>query len=152
MSLGLAYDETSWHGPNLRGSLRGVDPVSASWRPDPERHNIWEIVVHAAYWKYAARRRLAREKRGAFPLRGSNWFERPTERGLAAWKSDMEILEDQHRSLIEAVEQFSDRDLTTEVGKNLQAQHLIQGVAFHDIYHAGQIRLLRRLQSGRSQD
>jgi hypothetical protein len=149
MALGLAYDEPSWHGPNLRGSLRGVDPEAASWRPDPERHNIWEIVVHAAYWKYAARRRLAQEKRGAFPLSGSNWFERPEERSLVAWRSDVEILEDQHRKLTAVVEQFTDEDLTTQVGKNLQVQQLVQGVAFHDIYHAGQIRLLRRFQSGR---
>ncbi len=151
MALGLAYNERSWHGPNLRGSLRGVDPEAASWRPDPERHNIWEIAVHAAYWKYAARRRLAREKQGAFPLGGRNWFERPKERSLGAWKSDMEILEDQHRNLIRVVGLLTDKDLAAEVGKNLQVQQLIQGVAFHDVYHAGQIRLLRRLRSGQSE-
>lgn len=50
--LDLAFDRRSWHGPNLLGSLRGIDPAGAAWRPQPERHNVAEIVVHCAYWKY----------------------------------------------------------------------------------------------------
>ena len=59
--LGLldeAFERKSWHGTNLRGSLRGLPAKQAAWRPGPRRHNIWEIAVHAAYWKYAVRRRL----------------------------------------------------------------------------------------------
>jgi hypothetical protein len=81
-----AYEKQARHGPNLRGSLRGVSVEQAAWRPDPQRHNIWEIAVHAAYWKYAVRRRLQGEKRGTFPLKGSNWFERPEEASEAAWR------------------------------------------------------------------
>src|SRR6185503_12219164 len=72
-----AYDRPSWHGTNLKGSIRRVTATIAAWRPGPNRHNIWEIVVHAAYWKYAVRRRLTGEARGSFPLKGSNWFRRP---------------------------------------------------------------------------
>ncbi len=57
--LDQAYDHRSWHGTNLRGSLRGVSLRKAAWRPGRGRHNIWELVVHAAYWKYAAGRRIA---------------------------------------------------------------------------------------------
>ena len=70
-----AFDRQAWHGPTLRGSLRGVTPAQAQWRPAPGRHNIRELTVHAAYWKYAVRRRLNGEKRGSFALKGSNWFE-----------------------------------------------------------------------------
>ena len=66
--LDEAFDQRSWHGTNLRGSIRGLTPDAAAWRPAPGRHNIWELVVHAAYWKYAVRRRLLGEKRGSFPL------------------------------------------------------------------------------------
>src|SRR5512134_818542 len=72
-----AYDRRSWHGTNLRGSIRGLAPAAAAKRPRPGRHNIWELVVHAAYWKYAVRRRLTGQKRGSFPLDGSNFFKRP---------------------------------------------------------------------------
>ncbi|HJS59272.1 MAG TPA: hypothetical protein VKA01_14315 [Vicinamibacteria bacterium] len=53
--LGLldeAFDKKAWHGTNLRGSVRGLDARTAAWRPGPRRHNIWELAVHAAYWKY----------------------------------------------------------------------------------------------------
>ena len=59
-----AYDRKSWHGTNLRGSIRGLSPEQAVWRPRPDRHSIQELVVHAAYWKYAAWRRLSQSKRG----------------------------------------------------------------------------------------
>jgi hypothetical protein len=78
--LGLldeAFERKAWHGPNLRGSLRGLDAKAAAWRPGPGRHNIWETAVHAAYWKYAVRRRLTGEKRGSFARGGSNWFRCP---------------------------------------------------------------------------
>jgi len=57
-TLDEAFDRKGWHGANLRGSIRGMAADTAAWRPAPGRHNIWEIVVHAAYWKYAVRRRL----------------------------------------------------------------------------------------------
>ena len=53
-----AYNRRSWHGTNLRGSIRGLEPEQAVWRPAPRRHNIQELVVHAAYWKYACWRRI----------------------------------------------------------------------------------------------
>ena len=70
--LDEAYSVKTWHGPNLKGSLRGLTAVTAAWRPGPKRHNIWEVAVHAAYWKYVVRRRLLGEKRGSFELKGSN--------------------------------------------------------------------------------
>jgi hypothetical protein len=71
-----AYDHRSWHGTNLRGSIRGLTPEEAVWRPAPRRHNIHELIVHCAYWKYVVSRRLAGGKRGSFALKGSNWFAR----------------------------------------------------------------------------
>ncbi|GBC78834.1 hypothetical protein HRbin09_00042 [bacterium HR09] len=56
--LDQAYDHRSWHGPNLLGSLRGVSWKRALERPGPQRHCIWEIVLHCAYWKYVALRKL----------------------------------------------------------------------------------------------
>ena len=60
-----AYEKRAWQGTNLRGSLRGLTAQEAAWRPAPERHNIWEIVLHAAYWKYIVHRRLLGEKKGS---------------------------------------------------------------------------------------
>ncbi len=82
--LDEAFDKKSWHGPNLRGAIRGVTASQAAWRPTEDRHNIWELTLHAAYWKYAVRRKILREKRGSFVLPGSNFFERPENESAAA--------------------------------------------------------------------
>jgi hypothetical protein len=135
--LDEAFDRKSWHGPNLRGSLRGVTVRQAAWRPGPERHNIWELTLHAAYWKYVVRRRITGEKRGSFVLPGSNFFARPVEETEAAWKADVNILLAEHRRLHQVI---------SKLGAPSRAQaHVIRGIAAHDLYHAGQIRLLRRL-------
>lgn len=149
MFLGLldeAFERKAWHGPNLRGSIRGLDVRAAAWRPGPARHNIWEIVVHAAYWKYAVRRRLTGEKRGSFPHRGSNWFRRPVSATDAAWRADVALLVDQHRALRAAVAGLEASDLPrAAAGSRTPNLVLIRGIAAHDLYHAGQIQLLKRL-------
>jgi hypothetical protein len=141
-----AYDRRSWHGPNLRGSVRGLDVDVASWRPAAGRHNVWEHVVHAAYWKYIVRRRLVGAKRGTFPLTGSNWFVRPDEPTLASWKADVAILDDQHRQLRAVVAVLSPADLRRKpAGSTMDVQAVVTCIAAHDVYHAGQIQLLKRL-------
>ena len=75
-TLDRAYDVQSWHGPNLKGSLRGLSPAVAFFRPGPKRHSIYDLILHTAYWKYTVRRRLTGEKRGSFALEGSNFFPR----------------------------------------------------------------------------
>ena len=141
--LGEGYSRKTWHGPNLRQSLKGVSASLAARRPAPGRHNIWELALHSAYWKYAVRRRIEGGKRGSFVLKGSNFFTRP-ERGKAteaAWRADLALLEREHRALEAAIR----RVLGTPRAKKLLPS--LYGIAFHDIYHAGQIRLLRRLIS-----
>lgn len=138
-----AFDKKSWHGPNLRGAIHGVSPAEAAWRPAPGRHNIWELTLHAAYWKYVVRRRITGEKRGSFVLKGSNFFERPVEQTEAAWKQDAALLVAEHKALRGAVTQLP-RGARDGV-KWRSMSHLIRGAAAHDLYHAGQIRLLRRL-------
>ena len=139
--LDEAYEKRTWHGPNLRQSLRGVSARQAARRPAPGRHNIWELAVHAAYWKYAVRRRLTGGKRGSFVLKGSNFFRRPVELSERTWREDCALLEREHRALRAAVVRAL-RD-----GRAKKLLRHIYGVAFHDIYHAGQIRLLRRLST-----
>jgi DinB superfamily len=139
--LDEAYEKKTWHGPNLRQSIKGVTAKQAAWRPGPGRHNIWEVMLHAAYWKYAVRRRIEGGKRGSFVLKGSNFFLRPEpgKRNEAAWQADKNLLEREHRALRQTVAEI----LRTPRGATFLKQ--LYGVAFHDVYHAGQIRLLRRL-------
>lgn len=142
-----AYDKKAWHGTNLRGSLRGLTVRQALWRPAPDRHNIWELVLHATYWKYAVRRRLRREKRGSFPTRGSNWFALPAHTNESSWRQTVAMLEETHLSMRQAIAELRpDRLYTTPRGSKISNATLIYGIASHDLYHAGQIQMLKRLQ------
>jgi len=132
--LDEAYGRKAWHGTNLRGSLRGVPPETADWRPAPGRHNIRELTVHCAYWKYTVRRRLTGGKRGSFARKGSNWLP-PSE----SWKDDMRLLGAEHRALRSAIASASQEQLA-------KYERLIYGVAAHDAYHTGQIQLIKRLR------
>lgn len=142
-----AYDKTSWHGPNLRGSLRGVKESEVDWRPAPGRHSIRELVVHAAYWKYRVRRRLAGDMDAAFDLPGSNWFVKEPGR---TWTRELQILATQHQQLRKVVAGFAEARIDRPVsGIQVTAAHLIRGIASHDLYHAGQIQMLKKMVRSR---
>jgi hypothetical protein len=143
VQLEQAFRRKSWHGTNLLGSIRGIDAETASWRPAKGRHNIWELIVHAAYWKYSVYRRFANEPSIRFPVKGSNWFERSTGADL---KPDIDLLKDYHKKLIEVVRAFPSTKLSKiPKGSNTTYLDLAIGAAAHDLYHAGQIQLIKRL-------
>jgi hypothetical protein len=145
--LDQAFDAKAWHGTTLRGAVRGLGTKQALWRPKPPRHCIWELVLHTAYWKYVTRRRLTGSKRGAFPRPGSNWPRLPKVASEAAWRADVALLREQHRLLRETVAAFPAARLARKPpGGTWTFAEQIHGVAAHDLYHAGQIQLLKRLR------
>ncbi len=135
-SLHTAFDQRSWHGSTLLGSIRSVHARVATQRVS-KRRTIWEQVLHAAYWKHVVVNKLAGTTR--FPRRGSNWPRLPDEPTEAAWRADVELLKATQRRLIEVVTALPDERLDDKT------IWLIQGAAAHDLYHAGQIKLLRKL-------
>jgi uncharacterized damage-inducible protein DinB len=152
--LDEAYRGPAWHGPSLRSSLRGVTPEEAAWRPAPGQHNIWELVVHTAYWKYAVRRRLLGRAQDDFGEKGRDWFNREfttspegsDKSGAKAWRRDLDLLARSHQELRRAALALRDRQLDRRSpGHRQTPRRMLAGTAMHDVYHAGQIRLLRRL-------
>ncbi|MBD3404290.1 hypothetical protein GF420_15480 [candidate division GN15 bacterium] len=148
--LDQAYNRKAWHGTNFRGSLMRVSPEQAAWRLSPKRHNIWEIVVHVAYYKYVLWRRITGQKKGGFPYRAEqswgDWFVRPDRISDAVWRDDLGLLKEYHNHLRDAVAGLRPEDDPKLWEKN---QHRIIGAAYHDIYHAGQIQLLKRMYQDR---
>jgi hypothetical protein len=144
--LDQAFDRKSWHGTTLRGALRGLTPEEALWRPAPGRHNIWELTLHAAYWKYAVRRRLGGDAIGSFERKPSNWPDIPDPADARAWKRDVAFLESEHRKLRETVSGLTPSDLTRRSPRGVwNYGEEIHGIAAHDLYHTGQIQLIKRL-------
>ena len=140
-NLDDAYERRGWHGTNLRGALRGLALDRLVWRPSKGRKNIWELTLHAAYWKYTVWRRLTGQKRGSFPVKGSNFFPSPSRPTESQWRDVISVLDSAHRQLRDAIAALSPREL-----KNAKTVRMLYGVAAHDLYHTGQIQLLKRLQ------
>ncbi len=155
LALDEGFNVPAWHGPNLRGSIRGVAFTQAAWRPAPGERNIHELAIHAAYWKYVVLRGLRGDERGSFPRKGTNWFVRPdhslseTARGRE-WKADVALLDEMHAALRAAVAALVSADLPRMLTPQLSTATLIRGIAAHDVYHAGQIQTLKHLYKAAS--
>lgn len=137
-----------WHGgATVLGALRGVTAVAAGWKPYPDRHSIWSLALHVAYWNYAVERRLTEAARGGFPRSPSNWPDSPEEGSQAEWDQDRRLVRQFHKSLIVVVAAFdpSRMDETAGTGSKTTYADLITGIVLHDTYHAGQIQMLKRL-------
>jgi uncharacterized damage-inducible protein DinB len=140
--LRRAFDGSAWHGPALLELLEGIDAVSAAARPLPNVHSIWELVLHIAVWDEAAIRRLAGEKwqptgTANFPL-----MPKPTE---AAWRKAISETKRTHDRLVKTVAGLPESRLRDRCpGKRYDFYHLLHGVAQHELYHAGQIAILKK--------
>jgi hypothetical protein len=149
------FQKAAWHGPNLRSALRGVSAEEAAWRPGRNRHNIWEVTVHAAFWKYEVAKRLTGKKKREFPEKGRNWFARD-EKAISkseaekSWKRDLVLLARTHKELRAAIAGLKESEMKGRCrGSRQTVMQNGLGIAMHDAYHAGQIQVLRRLYAGR---
>jgi uncharacterized damage-inducible protein DinB len=142
-ALDGAFKGPGWQGPTLMSSLRRLSPAAAT-RSIRGRKAIWQQLLHAAYWKHRILRKFTGNKSSRFPRRAINWAPTPKPADTAAWRADLQMLRDLHEQLRSAVARAPVSKLTP---KNLW---LLYGIAAHDVYHAGQINLLRRLLGVRS--
>jgi hypothetical protein len=149
--LDQAFGRRGWHGPTLSAALQNVTLRQALWRP-ARGHTIWELVLHTAYWKFAVRRRLSglTGERGRFPHPGVNWPRLPADPSATEWGSDVALLKSEHAKLVALVERFPPAALHRKIrGTRFIPAEQIAGIAAHDLYHCGQIGLIKRLYSER---
>ena len=139
------FNKVAWHGPNLMGTLRGVTAQVAAFRPRPDSHTIVELTAHCAYCKYLVRRRITGQRARTFPLPGSMWFAFPKRLLDARWREVRSLLANEHQALRQAILDTDPDASAWWRRQRKQAESQILGVAMHDIYHAGQIRMIRAL-------
>lgn len=140
--LRRAFDGSAWHGPALLELLADVDAAAAGSRPISNVHSIWELVLHTAVWDTAARRRLGGEKWQPSGLQNFPRVPRPTE---AAWRRAVSQLRRTHDQLVKTVAVLPDSRLNERVpGKRYNFYFMLHGVVQHELYHAGQIAILKK--------
>lgn len=141
--LGRAFDGRAWHGPSVMKLLSDVGADQAAARPLEGRHTIWELVLHIAAWKDVVRRVLMGEK--MISLSDEEDWPLVKSTGEAAWRQAVGELERVQKDLVEAVSGFSEARLDETVpGASYSFYNMLHGVIQHDLYHAGQIAILRR--------
>jgi|SRR5450432_3748413 len=142
--LSRAYSGKAWHGPSLRSLLRGVTAEQAAQRPVPDAHTIWELVLHTSAWDRVVSARIQGGKTTKLPPEQN--FPAVTDTSETAWKKALKELEKQHRALKAAMLKFPaaklDRNLT---GGDYTYYITMHGAVQHDLYHAGQIAILKKL-------
>ncbi len=140
--LNRAFWKNAWHGPALMEILSDVSAALAAARSIPNAHTIWEIVLHIASWKSIVERRLRGEIVSA--TSEQDW---PPVQGLsaAAWQQTMAELQQAHDSLVHTLSKMSDTQLETKSpGQDIPKYITVHGLVQHDLYHAGQISLLKK--------
>ena len=70
---------------------------------------------------------------------------RPKVAGDEAWRRDLDDLERAHEALLEAVGRLGVEDLDRPVpGKPYNAYVLLHGLVQHNLFHAGQVAILKK--------
>jgi len=148
--LQRAFKKDSWSGPSLQEVLANVTAECAAARPLADAHTIWEIVLHVTGWKDAVRRRLNGEP-VRLPLEGD--WPAVTDTSPAAWQSTIAKLEQRHEELAQTVQSLTEARLkdiliteqSRETGGGVSCYITLHGIVQHDLYHAGQIALLKKV-------
>jgi uncharacterized damage-inducible protein DinB len=140
--LHRAYAGAAWHGPALRQLLRGVSAKQAAARPVRGAHTIWELVLHLTAWTRAVHRRMQGK---ALSLAPAENFPPMPKATSANWKTAQAALRTAQRDLHRAVSALPDSRLKRIVpGKRYSLYFMLHGLVQHDLYHAGQIALLKK--------
>ncbi|MFN0112220.1 MAG: DinB family protein [Blastocatellia bacterium] len=141
--LKRAYQGPAWHGPSLRELLNGVTAEQAAAKPIANAHSIWELVNHVIAWEQIAKLRLEGDSVTNPPDEMN--FPPVSENSEPAWQATLQLLANSNQALRDSVRNIDDARLEESVP---EADHsiyaMLHGVVQHDLYHAGQIALLKK--------
>jgi uncharacterized damage-inducible protein DinB len=144
--LRRAFSGEAWHGDSVFETLEGVTAAQAAARPIARAHTIWELVLHIAAWDGAVLLRLGGD---AVSLSDAENFPPVRDASEAAWRTALAEVRRVHEELVEAVAVFPDSRLDEIVpgkeGAHYTYYYMLHGVVQHELYHAGQIALLKKI-------
>jgi uncharacterized damage-inducible protein DinB len=142
-----AFEGEAWHGDSMLELLAGVGAETAAAHPIKGAHSIWELLLHVAAWDDAVLRRTGG---GAVELSDRENFPPVSDSSETAWRKAVEQVKKKHDALVKAVAAFPDSRLHEQVpGKKEKYYdhfYLFSGIVQHELYHAGQIALLKKAQ------
>jgi uncharacterized damage-inducible protein DinB len=145
--LRRAFDGSAWHGPAVLELLVDVDAATAAARPIVGVHSIWELLLHIAVWDNAGMVRLTGKKWQPAGL--DNFPELPAKPTEDAWRKAVATVKRTHEKLVKTVAALPESRLRDRVpGKRYDFYQMFHGIAQHELYHAGQIAILKKAARG----
>jgi hypothetical protein len=140
--LDRAMEGEAWHGPSLEELLKDVTEREAAAHPVASAHSIWELVEHLAAWNFILAKRAAGISVAVTPEQ--DW-PLVTDTSEEHWKLTMNRLREARARLRASVLQLKDEQLENIApGKNHSIYVMLHGGIQHDLYHAGQIAVLKK--------
>lgn len=147
--LQRAFYADAWCGPSLLEALEGVNAAQAAARPLARAHSIWEIVAHLSGWKRTVHQRLEGQP-VRLPEEGD--WPRVADTSEQSWQQTLLQLKARHDALLAAVRGLDEARLedvlitesSRETGGGVSCYVTLHGAAQHDLYHGGQISLLKK--------
>jgi uncharacterized damage-inducible protein DinB len=142
--LKRAFEGNAWHGPSVREALAGVTAAQAHARPLANAHSIWDLVHHIAVWERVGRRRLEGDP-AQIEISSPDDWPPADDRSEAAWEQAKAVLDRGHESLREAISRVPESRLDEPIFEGMSTVYVtLHGVIHHDLYHAGQIAMLKK--------
>jgi len=143
--LRRAFEGSAWHGPAVLELLEGVDAAAAGAKSVVNVHSIWELLLHVEAWDRAAMVRLGGEK---CQPNGEDNFPPVRKTTESAWRAAVTQAKRTHDQLVKLVEGLAESRLRDRVpGKRYDFYHMLHGIAQHELYHAGQMAILKKAGS-----
>ena len=144
--LKLAFEGGAWHGPGVLETLDGVTAKEAAAHPVTGAHSIWELVAHIEAWENACRRRLGGDRA---ELSTAEDWPAIVDTSEAGWATTKSALIEGHHKLRESIAFLTEARLDEPILENMRSVYVtIHGVIQHDLYHAGQIAILKKAAFG----
>jgi hypothetical protein len=144
--LQRSFAGKAWHGPSVLEVLDGVTAESAAAASPGGAHRIWDIAAHMARWKTAVAGWIAGDRTPPADVDGGDWPP-ISDTSPAAWQRLLDELRGAHERLLGEVSKLGDERLRERAWAPMPSIYtLLHGIVHHDLYHAGQIALLKKMQ------
>lgn len=142
--LRRAFEGEAWHGPSVMEVLADVTAQEACERPVPGAHTIWELVLHIAATYGLMNRRLRGNHEPPTPEQ--DWPAQPEDADAQEWLVALNGLRSAHQDLRRNVASLDAAALDQPLGPGSSDSAYVQflGLTQHDLYHAGQVALLKK--------
>jgi len=144
--LRRSIDGDAWHGPAVFETLKGLSAKQAAARPLSHSHTIWEITLHITVWIEQVQGRVRGDKscRDLPPER--DWPPQPDRPDDTAWQALQDRLRRAHGAFALEIVRFDDSRLDQPILEDMSSVYVtLHGVVQHNLYHAGQIAILRKI-------